>query len=187
MAVASIVPPGVGAAGRAPVAAASAPPSATPEGTPRLGAFAFAAVAAPALLVLLSVLAMPFVALALAPFGAAEGAFLLPFVAIGAVVLGLPCYALFGLPLGWLAVRRWHRQGRARLADAVVVGLAANLPSPVVYALGVDTLTFDTANTVLVFTGLGFLFGPVLAVLFGGIYRRAARLPKTSSMKETTP
>ncbi|MGF1553641.1 MAG: hypothetical protein ACFBWO_14265 [Paracoccaceae bacterium] len=142
-----------------------------PPGGVRPGAFARAAIATPLAVVLGSILVallcglLGFVVPILWPAG-----FLVVAVALGAVVLGLPSYTLFGLPLAWYALGRWHRHGRAVPGRFLVVGLVANLPTLPLFALAFDKATPEAAHQALFLTGLGFLFGPVLGIVFALLY-----------------
>lgn len=102
-----------------------------------------------------------------------------------AVVLGLPAYLVCGTPAAAVAAWLWHRAGgRGSVLGFVLAGLVANLFGPIGYVTFAALAPLFTGEAEFFTPGLeelmflmvpGFVFAPVMGLIFGLIYRGTVR------------
>ncbi|MEO0819460.1 MAG: hypothetical protein AAF074_03445 [Pseudomonadota bacterium] len=115
----------------------------------------------------------------LAPLALAFGGSLL-IVPIAAAFWGLPTYLLCGLPAALVAAEDWERSGRRRgVWSFALAGAVANLFTWPVLAVLLSSAPLPGFPQDLDFfppfaAAFGFVFGPILGLLFGWLYRSFA-------------
>ncbi|MEM9063176.1 MAG: hypothetical protein AAGD13_22170 [Pseudomonadota bacterium] len=92
-----------------------------------------------------------------------------------AAVLSLPAYVAFGLPAFFLSITRFRsRAGRPDLMVITIFGFLANglsLPMAYAYSLYDGASEARAIDSALTYAGLGMVAAPVMALIFGLIYR----------------
>lgn len=130
--------------------------------------------------------ATPFVFAVAGVLGAGVGVFF----TLGAAILGFPAYLLLGLPAAYFAIARFrNRKGRADVIAITLTGFVANAGSlPLAYLGLVLSGESDgqAADLALTYAGLGMVAAPVMALIFGVIYRMliAVEARKSNDEKE---